>query len=142
MGLAAGTTYYYRIRAYNYVGNSAYSNEASATTLSNSSSISNSPGGGCFIATAAYGSYLDPHVMVLREFRDKHLLTSDIGKTLVAFYYRTSPPIADFIRQYEVLRTAFRWALTPIVYVVKHPLGLGFVLLIGGVIIALRRAKN
>ena len=31
--LSAGTTYYYRVRAYNAVGNSDYSNEASATTL-------------------------------------------------------------------------------------------------------------
>ena len=32
-GLSAGVTYYYRVRAYNASGNSAYSNEASATTL-------------------------------------------------------------------------------------------------------------
>jgi large repetitive protein len=31
-GLAAGTNYYYRVRAYNATGNSAYSNEANATT--------------------------------------------------------------------------------------------------------------
>ncbi|MGB2998201.1 MAG: fibronectin type III domain-containing protein, partial [Phycisphaerae bacterium] len=31
-GLAGLTTYYYRVRAYNEVGNSAYSNEANATT--------------------------------------------------------------------------------------------------------------
>lgn len=31
-GLTASTTYYYRIRAYNAVGNSSYSNETSATT--------------------------------------------------------------------------------------------------------------
>lgn len=85
-------------------------------------------GGGCFIATAAFGSYLDPHVMVLRHFRDDVLLQSGLGTAFVKFYYKHSPPVADFIAKHEVLRTSVRFALTPLIFAVKYPLA-GLVLL-------------
>ncbi|MCX5807140.1 MAG: prepilin-type N-terminal cleavage/methylation domain-containing protein [Proteobacteria bacterium] len=78
-------------------------------------------GSGCFIATAAYGSYLDPHVIALREFRDRYLLTNRIGTIFVEFYYRYSPLAASFIIKDCRLRILSRFMLTPLVYAVKFP---------------------
>jgi len=77
--------------------------------------------GRCFIATAAYGSYLDPHVKALRTFRDRSLMTSWAGRAFVGLYYRWSPPAAELIRRHEAARRATRWALTPLVAAVEHP---------------------
>lgn len=78
-------------------------------------------GGGCFIATAAYGSYLDPHVQTLRAFRDNVLLYSSWGRAFVDFYYKWSPPAARFIADRPLLKGATRLALTPVVFAVEKP---------------------
>ena len=79
-----------------------------------------SPAGGCFIATAAYGTPTAKQIDVLREFRDVVLLKSAAGSQFVALYYQFSPPIADFIAGNELLRTLVRELLIdPIVWVVE-----------------------
>lgn len=86
------------------------------------SQSSSGGGGGCFIATAAYGSYLEPHVMVLRDFRDKVLLTHEWGRKFVDAYYYYSPPIADVIARHAWMRFAARLLLLPLLTAVEHPL--------------------
>jgi hypothetical protein len=72
-------------------------------------------GGGCFIATAAFGSPLEPHVTILRSFRDRLLLNNPAGKAFVELYYHSSPPIADFIARHDSLKMLIQFILLPVV---------------------------
>jgi len=77
---------------------------------------------GCFIATAAYGSPLESHVQALREFRDRYLQRSALGRAFIRFYYRHSPPIAAVIAEHAWLRFLVRMLLTPLVLAIAFPL--------------------
>ncbi len=74
------------------------------------------PKGGCFVATACYGDYDAPEVLVLRQFRDTRLLTTSFGKLFVAVYYATSPFLATVISKSDKLKKIVRqYLLQPIV---------------------------
>jgi hypothetical protein len=95
-------------------------------------------GGDCFIATAAYGSPLASDAQVLRAFRDHHLVTHGPGRLLMTAYARLSPPLADVIRRHEVLRTAVRGGLGPVVWWARLALAsptLGFILVGGSAVV-------
>lgn len=72
-------------------------------------------GGGCFIATAAFGSYLHPYVRILRDFRDDVLLQNVAGRKFVNLYYRMSPPAADWISQRAWAKAVIRVLLLPVI---------------------------
>jgi len=71
--------------------------------------------GGCFIATAAYGTPIAEEMQTLREFRDEYLLTNSVGRAFVDFYYNVSPPIADFMTDHPSLKPIVRTGLIPVV---------------------------
>ncbi len=77
----------------------------------------NGNGGGCLIATAAYGSELAPQVQKLRELRDNTILQTESGKSFMTtfneFYYSFSPGIADLERKSPIFKEGVKLALTP-----------------------------
>ena len=74
-------------------------------------------GGGCLIATAAYGSEMAPQVQLLREIRDNQLMNTESGSAFMgAFneaYYSFSPYIADMERENPVFKEIVKAGLTP-----------------------------
>jgi len=74
-------------------------------------------GGGCLIATAAYGTELAPQVQILREIRDNVLFGTNSGTVFLMgfnqFYYTFSPTIADWERQNPAFRELVKTAITP-----------------------------
>ena len=61
-------------------------------------------GGGCFIATAAFGTATESHVGILTDFRDQYLHSCQFGRKFISTYYKYSPPVAHFISKHETLR--------------------------------------
>ena len=76
-----------------------------------------SNGGGCLIATAAYGSEMAPQVQLLREIRDNQLMNTDSGMSFMSgfnqIYYSFSPTIADAQRESPLFKEAVKIAITP-----------------------------
>jgi hypothetical protein len=70
--------------------------------------------GGCFIATAAYGTPMAKELDRLRALRDQTLLVSPAGAVFVDTYYRLSPPAAAWIADRPAMRAAARVLLAPV----------------------------
>jgi hypothetical protein len=99
----------------------------------------------CAIARAAHahGSGMIDEVRRLRQFRDRYLLTSSLGRKFVDTYYRYSPILADYISKHEYLSAATRCGLKLVVYIINFPkisfLMAGFVIVS---ILGARRIKS
>ena len=86
----------------------------------NSGTLQNSEesGGGCLIATAAFGSEMAPQVQFLREIRDGKVMATESGTTFMTgfnqFYYSFSPAVADYERENPMFKEAVKVTLTPL----------------------------
>lgn len=71
--------------------------------------------GGCYVATAVYGSYDAPEVLVLRKFRDERLRQTLLGRVFIDVYYAVSPPLARHLPRYRSLSAWIRRRLDSLV---------------------------
>jgi len=85
--------------------------------ISEIANTSDSPGGGCLIATATFGSEMSEQVQQLRELRDNSLLQTEYGTAFVKsfnqFYYSFSPLIADYERENPIFKETVKIVITP-----------------------------
>ena len=80
--------------------------------------LSTAGGGGCLIATAAFGSEMAPQVQFLRELRDNTVPQTESGSAFMTgfnqFYYSFSPYIADYERDNPAFKETVKLTLTPL----------------------------
>ena len=96
---------------------STFSKNVSTESAKETTSVKSGNGGGCLIATAAYGSEMATQVQQLRELRDNQLLQTESGSAFIGIfndiYYSFSPTIADYERENSMFKETVKLAITP-----------------------------
>ena len=87
-------------------------------TNGNASSASSSSGG-CYVATAVYGSYDCPEVWVLRRFRDQCLSRTVCGRLFIQAYYAISPKLVSRFGRSAWFTKPSKWVLDGFVKCLK-----------------------
>lgn len=78
-------------------------------------SKSTSGSGGCYVATAVYGSYDCPQVWTLRRFRDYTLSNTWYGRAFIRTYYALSPTLVKWFGKSNWFRTLWKCPLDKLV---------------------------
>ena len=122
-GIDNGTTYNVAVSAIDAAGNESILSSAVAVTAQPSTDFwehyqdvgGPDTGGFCFIATVSYGSPMASELTTLRSFRDRFLLTSELGRAFVKGYYRWGRFAAAWIHDKPVLKSVTRVLLAPLI---------------------------
>ena len=72
--------------------------------------------GGCYVATAIYGSYDCPEVWTLRRFRDNTLASTWYGRAFIRTYYAVSPTLVKWFGHTTWFKNMWRGKLDKMVY--------------------------
>lgn len=75
--------------------------------------------GGCYIATAVFGSYDCPEVWVLRRFRDYQLAQTCLGRIFIKIYYAISPTLVRYFGQTKIFCYFWRKLLNRMIDILK-----------------------
>jgi hypothetical protein len=67
--------------------------------------------GGCYVATAVYGSYDCPEVWTLRRYRDYTLAETWYGRAFIKLYYAISPTLVRWFGQTSWFKKMWRGKL-------------------------------
>lgn len=93
---------------------------ASGSSVSSSNPSSGSQkSGGCYIATAVYGSYDCPEVWTLRRFRDNKLAKTCSGRLFIKTYYAISPKMVHAFGSTRAFNKFWRGRLDKLVLSLK-----------------------
>ena len=86
-----------------------------STQGTNLYSQGSSSSGGCYVATAVYGSYDCPEVWTLRRFRDYTLAETWYGRAFIHTYYAISPTLVKWFGHTEWFNRMWRPVLNKMV---------------------------
>lgn len=75
------------------------------------SDITVEAGGGCYVATAVYGSYDCPQVWTLRRYRDYTLAETWYGRAFIRTYYAISPTLVKWFGHTEWFKKMWKGKL-------------------------------
>lgn len=90
------------------------------TISSSRTSSSSNSGGGCYIATMAYGDYDHPQVLKLRKFRDDKLSRSSFGRGFIKLYYHYSPKLVERLKRYDRVNSIVRRSLDVFIKLIER----------------------
>ena len=82
----------------------------SASDLTDDTQVNSavSKSGGCYVATAVYGSYDCPQVWTLRRYRDDILAKNWYGRAFIHLYYAFSPTLVKWFGKTEWFKNMWR----------------------------------
>lgn len=104
-------------RAYDISGSEKAKNllDAIDEMIRTGAADSSKSSGGCYVATAVYGSYDCPQVWTLRRFRDNTLDSSRCGRLFIRLYYAISPTVVKYFGGTKSFKRIFKKRLDKMV---------------------------